>query len=144
MAKKPKNTYAPRPSKTAHSVEVASTSDQFPVWQISRFDTAGPWGRAAIDEDHLWGHIFEKLRHYEKMKWADIERDRRKNHSHQIAALSKEARQRAADIRLDADVLFRFRFTGEQRLWGIRRGRVFQIVWWDPHHQVYPTEKRRT
>ena len=38
------------------------------------------------------------------------------------------------------DQIFRFRVSGQKRLWGFRRDRTFHVVWWDPDHKVYPTE----
>jgi hypothetical protein len=41
------------------------------------------------------------------------------------------------------DTLFRFRVSGEQRLWGFRDDRVFHVLWWDPYHKVYPLEPEK-
>jgi hypothetical protein len=38
------------------------------------------------------------------------------------------------------DDVYRFRLSGERRLWGLRRQDTFYAIWWDPKHQVYPTE----
>jgi hypothetical protein len=44
------------------------------------------------------------------------------------------------DLKLDdIEELYRFRFTGTQRIWGIRDRRTFRVLWWDPDHQVYET-----
>lgn len=36
--------------------------------------------------------------------------------------------------------IFRFRLSGEKRLWGFRKGATFHAVLWDPEHKVFPTE----
>ena len=85
--------------------------------------------------------------------WSEIEAMRaaahKRHHSQPISSLSTESQKDFARLRfkgqaLDAvygDDLFRFRITGEQRLWGFRSNRMFHVIWWDPNHQVYPTEK---
>lgn len=68
----------------------------------------------------------------------------RKHHDQPVESIVQEAQDDYAAAKLDEvfgdDPIFRFRLTGEQRLWGFRRGRVFHVVWWDPNHLVYPTE----
>jgi len=46
--------------------------------------------------------------------------------------------------RLDelTDDLFSLRLEGDMRIWGIRLGRVLQLVWYDPRHEVYPLDDR--
>jgi hypothetical protein len=90
-----------------------------------------------------------------KLTWAEIEAQRvgtkdgyrRRNHSQEIQSLTRAAQQdlmkRKLPERFD-ETMFRFRLSGEQRLWGFRKGNVFHVVWWDPEHNVYPTEKART
>lgn len=69
---------------------------------------------------------------------------RQKHHDQEISSLCSEARQRLAVLQLDRELedakLFRFRVGGTERLWGFRRGGCFYVLWWDPDHQVYPTE----
>lgn len=36
------------------------------------------------------------------------------------------------------------RLSGEQRLYGFRCGNVFHVVWWDPHHGIWPSHKKHT
>jgi hypothetical protein len=90
-----------------------------------------------------------------KLTWAKIEEQRvgtkggyhRRNHSQAItkltAAAQKDLMKRKLPDKFD-DTMFRFRLSGEQRLWGFRNGHVFHVVWWDPDHKVYPTEKSHT
>jgi hypothetical protein len=87
-----------------------------------------------------------------KLTWAEIEAQRvgtkdgylKRNHSQEIKRLTADARADLIKRQLPEwfdDTMFRFRVSGEQRLWGFRKGHVFHIIWWDPHHKVYPTEK---
>ncbi len=77
------------------------------------------------------------------MTWNDILRDRKRNHSVQKTELISEARKRLLKINQeDLDDLFRFRFSGKQRLWGIRQQQSFKLLWWDPDHEICPSAKR--
>jgi len=90
-----------------------------------------------------------------RLTWAEIEAQRlgsgnnrhKRHHSQEISRLTKAAQDDLTKRRLSEtfdDTIFRFRLNGEQRLWGFRRSRTFHIVWWDPEHRVYPSEKKRT
>ncbi len=53
-----------------------------------------------------------------------------------------KAQSRLLHLKLDdEEELFRFRLDGESRVWGIREGRVFRILWWDPGHEICPSAK---
>lgn len=81
--------------------------------------------------------------------WDEIYNDRtggrerhKKHHDHPIASLSAQAQKRFYENVSDEshDKLFRFRYGGTKRLWGIRDRAVFRVVWVDLSHQVYPSE----
>lgn len=86
------------------------------------------------------------------LEWREIEaqqtgghRRHRRHHDQPVTNICTEAQKdwmkaRLGDTFGDRD-LFRFRLSGEQRLWGYRVGATFHVVWWDPDHLVYPTEK---
>jgi hypothetical protein len=116
---------------------------QTPVWSVSRFDHDGPWGRNGCSpEAIIWETIFPKMVSYESMTWNDILQNRKYNHSVEVDKMIKAARDRLMVLRMDEyEELFRFRLAGTGRVWGIRDGRVFQILWWDPDHKVCPSTK---
>jgi len=122
------------------------TNGLTPVWSIGIFDREGPWGQERCSQENaIWEHIFPGLRQYELMTWAAIYADRHRNHSVAISKLIRSARNRLEELGMDdLDELFRFRLTGTQRVWGIRDGRVFRLLWWDPGHEVCPSQLRNT
>lgn len=67
----------------------------------------------------------------------------RKHHEQPFDSVCAEAQSRLRDARHEAafDELFRFRLAGPKRLWGFERAGTFYVLWWDPEHQVYPTER---
>ena len=95
------------------------------------------WG----GDDHdtaSFAEISEKIKEYEKRKWGDIITDGI-NHPSEVEDLCAEARTRLVQLALDDhDRLFRFRFSGAQRLWGVREDDLFRVLWWDPLHKVWP------
>jgi hypothetical protein len=145
MTKKPRQKQHPAVGKRPLSRDdLTSSSQRNPVWKIGLFDAHGPWGRNTIALAVLWDEIFEKLKNYESMTWADIVGDKKRNHSVPVANLIKQARDRLEEIRIEVDELFRFRLTGKMRVWGVRVGEVFHILWWDPDHVICPSELRHT
>lgn len=78
------------------------------------------------------------------MTWAQIEQNKKNNHSVSVEDFVSAAQARIEELQLDVDELFRFRFTGTQRLWGIRDRERFKILWWDPDHKVCPSKKKHT
>jgi hypothetical protein len=114
---------------------------QTPVWSVSKFDHDGIWGKDKFgDHTIIWDELLPKLSSYETMTWNDIYRNKKRDHSVEVWKLIKEARDRLAELKLDeTEELFRFRLSGTGRLWGIRNGRVFILLWWDPDHEICPS-----
>lgn len=147
--KQPKAAAQP-PSRGARAAfNPGDTNGLTPVWSISIFDLEGTWGRDACLQDdtvdHIWEHIFPGLQNYERMTWGTILSDRHRNHSVPIDRLSAEARHRLGELKMDdLDELFRIRLSGAERVWGIRDGRTFKLLWWDPEHHICPWQPSNT
>lgn len=145
--KKPKVLHSPADVKSVRAgYNPDDANQQTPCWKIGRFDKDGCWGKDAVQlPDHLWDDLFNKLSNYESMTWASILQDKKRNHSVPINDLCKEARDRLEALKLDdVDDLFRFRLSGEQRVWGMRDRQIFYLLWWDPNHQVCPSTLKNT
>jgi hypothetical protein len=134
---------SPAPRKVAKTRENPdSSNDQTPVWLFGSLDLGCPWCGDITAE--LAAHVLSKIKSYESMTWGQILADQKRNHSVALADCSKDARDRAIELDLDIDELFRLRFNGTQRLWGIRDRQHFKLVWWDPEHQVCPSTLKHT
>jgi hypothetical protein len=78
------------------------------------------------------------------MTWGEIERKVIKkgspqNHFMSVDKIDKKARERLKEIKLgDQESLYSLRFSGSERLWGIREAEILYIIWWDHNHSVYP------
>jgi hypothetical protein len=44
----------------------------------------------------------------------------------------------------DVDNIYEFHLDGLTRFWGLRRGYVCHLVWWDPNHQLWPSKLKNT
>ena len=115
-----------------------------PVWRIGQFDVDGPWGKNIVDLEKAWDEIFTKLKSYESMTWGDIDRNQQRDHFVSVDNIVSTARKRLEQLKIEQDELFRFRFSGTQRLWGIWSLNEFTILWWDPNHEICPSIKRHT
>ncbi len=148
---KPKNQKQPKAQvvpggKAARAGTIPDTNHQTPAWCLAIFDRDGAWGKSRCEmEEALWSEIYVKLRQYESMTWGFIYQDKKRNHDVAVESLIKEARDRLKELGLDDyDTLFRFRLSGEQRVWGIRDGRAFKLLWYDPDHEICPSLKKNT
>jgi hypothetical protein len=82
-----------------------------------------------------------------QLTWREIEGQQasghKRHHSQPVASINADARAHIGRQRLDevfGDAIFRFRLSGQKRLWGFRKARVFHVLWWDHEHRVYETE----
>jgi hypothetical protein len=157
--KKPKQQAHPLVAKIPHSIESpvnkknptfdpayspASTKQKMPVWRIGMIDFGGYWGWENLNNVDSLKSIQDKLRHFEKMTWGEIEKKligkgTQQNHFMPVNKICKDARNRLKEINLDdQDYLYSLRFSGTERLWGIREAEILYILWWDHDHSVYP------
>lgn len=131
-------------SKTPKTdVHSGSSDNETIVWGFAKIDWDGPWGLAACSDNGLCFRTFvEKiLSNLETMTWNEIQQAAggraHGNNSHPILVnkLSKKARDRLERIQQDdIDEVFSIRTMSIERLYGIRNGRQFQILWYDPWH----------
>ncbi len=119
-----------------------------PVWAFGRCDfESSKW---ALDKKSFWDNVLEKLISYEGMTWSEIQEASggkskghgTNNHFELIAEMSKEAQKRAYELRLDVDQLFSLRLAGKERLYGILKNGIFNILWYDSNHEIYPVGKK--
>ena len=80
------------------------------------------------------------------MTWGEIlGKSGDKHHSIDVHRLSKTAQDRLREIRLDdIDDVISLRVTGQERIFGVRFGSVLRLLWWDPLHEVCPSQKKHT
>lgn len=122
------------------------------AWQFFRQDREhAEWGWDKLKAAQ-WRDLLARLKAFEGLTWAQLKaqaggRKRGTNHHSLFTAeFCKHARDRLRTLRLDDfDSLFSLRLANTLRIYGIRDGRVLQLLWHDPHHGsnkgAYPTAK---
>lgn len=115
-----------------------------PVWRFAHLDWDGPWCPSRCKDAGV-REILNRLTHFESMSWSQIQSG---TGSHLVGAdgIIKKARQRIVELKKEewADNLFSLRLSKKERLWGFYRSGIFHLLWWDPEHQVYPSQKKHT
>jgi hypothetical protein len=119
------------------------------AWTIKRADLEGDWswGPRKWTDDAWEKVIHPKLREFEVLHWSEIEsfttggKERhRMHHPMPIDVLCTESLKRLAELEVYVDQIYRFRLGSQRRLWGFRIVNVFETLWYDPLHQIYPTD----
>jgi hypothetical protein len=89
--------------------------------------------------------ILSRLEEYELKSWNEIKGEPR-NHPMPTYKIEPKAQARLTKIKYgDTGELNQLDIKNgkqKQRLWGIRRENIFQILWWDPDHTVYIPRSR--
>ncbi len=110
-------------------------------WKFNIIDTDGEWTFKNIKKDYFWNHLLNKLKNFESQTVGEFIIPEH-NHKIEKCRLCKEAQRRLIKIKLDDyDEFYSVHIDGIKRLWGILEGSNFKILWWDPHHEICPSNK---
>jgi hypothetical protein len=115
------------------------------VWRFQDVDNEGSWGFAGLDGAGLVD-LMAKLGHFESMTVRELfYKGEEPGKQYDVEGLPAPTLARLVELRRDDETkLARLRLTGPCRLYGFMREHVFHVLWWDPQHQVYPSQKRHT
>ena len=139
--KRPKVQETPQPTKTPKWNDPSIGG--FPLaWRFSICDREGPYNWAILESSTEFMRVVGRLAEFETKSWDQI--CDAGCHSIECHRMEKPARDRLSDIgQDDVDELMSYRIAGSQRVWCIQDQNIMRILWWDPDHQVYRTEKDR-
>jgi len=146
MAKVKRAAWSKNPSskKSPRGAEKVTPIENQPiVWRVGVLDKDGPWSWESTSLAESWVEMHSKMKDLESMTFGGV----MKAGSHPIpcSRLIPDAQKRLREINQnDLDELFSLRLSGKQRIWGIRDRNVFKILWWDPNHEVCPSQKKHT
>jgi hypothetical protein len=130
-----------------------------PGFQISpdiSFQETLCWGFKFLDYDGEYGWhpisfkdneaAFKTLSSFETRKWCEVVNDTYHNHFISISNFpTQEASKRLQQLGLDDyDEIFSIRIDAKTRVYGIKDGRVLNLLWFDPEHRLYPVIKKHT
>ena len=139
-----------RKSKGASALPKATqpASNLFCSWVFSLADKGGDWAWKKITQRDL-KEVIEKFANFETMPLDD--RGRGGSHGVPINELPPKTQARLHEINFgDFNKLYSLHINGKKRVWCTReQGPVgnqilYQILWWDPNHKVYPSDKKHT
>lgn len=150
MSNKPKNIIIPS-GKKYPAIDPNNAPESIkhkkPVWRMGLIDFEGYWGWGNVNNVAAIKSIQDKLKNFESMTWGEIEsklikKGSPQNHFMPVNKIDKKARERLKELHLgDQESLYSLRFSGTERLWGIREAEILYIVWWDHNHSVYPISR---
>jgi hypothetical protein len=151
----------PKVAKSPNEREIKSPSPenfdkQTLAWHFRRLDWEhANWGFNKLKPTE-WRDLRDSLSSLEGLTWAALKeqcggrgkRGGTNHHTLEIDELCGAAQGRFTELRLDDyEEVFSLRLTNTLRVYGIRDGRVFVMVWHDPHHgtknAVYHTGELR-
>lgn len=109
-------------------------------------DHDGPWSLVSITpDDH---HVLIKfMAHIEQMTAGELFKPGQrmcKTYSDMSLCPTSAVLTRLAELFDGLDNMVRLELDGLRRLYGIRTGHEFHIVWWDPHHEIWPAKLKHT
>lgn len=143
--KRPAQEHFPKSAKVPRGGSIASGVPQMTFsWSVASADFDGPFGWHVTDTKLVFDDVIPKLKSFETMTWAQIDGP---SGSHFISfdSLCKAAQDRLKHLqRQDIEQMFSLRLTGPKRIYGVREGATLEIIWWDPDHQICPSEKKGT
>jgi hypothetical protein len=146
MPKQVRGTHKNKAKSISSAAHFNSTDKETPLWSFEKIDRDGAFCFRKDTVDAAL--VVEKLIDIGSLSWASIGRvthddGQSKHHElafHGISDAGKE-RIRVKRMEQDIDAIFSFALTNKVRLIGMREGRVFYVIWYDPEHQFYPVAK---
>lgn len=137
--KKPGHKASPPSKSIRASQDPEAVRKSNPVWSFQWLDRTGPWSWDNASKAELLS-VIARLQSLESMTWAEID-ELRSSGFMLTSQLSRNAQvQLVESKRDDVEQLYKLRVDKSARIWGIRQGSKFRILWWDPKHTVYPMD----
>jgi hypothetical protein len=112
----------------------------------TRFDYEGPFCLSRSDMP-TWLEVMKQCSSFESMTPMEIFKPGGlgKDYGEPRALPNAVAVERLKQLRLsDETQISRLRFTGRQRLYGVRRDLDFYAIFWDPEHEIWPSTLKHT
>ena len=112
------------------------------VVQFGRFDVDGPWCLSKITpEDHR--NLLTRIGEIETMTVQQVFGTGNTGTDYEVAKMpTPVALRRLTELDIeDQERICQLRITKQQRLFGIRHDERFYALWWDPLHEIWPTNK---
>lgn len=112
------------------------------TWNTGRVDLDGAYGWNKATMKIVLQEIIPKLQNFGTTTWEEVKKTG--SHFVDLDKCSKEARDRLEEMELEIEQLFSLRLDGKKRIFGWEHKSIFHVLWWDPKHQVCPSQKKHT
>lgn len=147
--KKTKKNKSPIEKKTVR--EEVSCEGKVPAWMFDKIDKSGKFAFDISRQDFDHRKFLDKMVSYSSMTWAELKSQthddgKSKHHFLSVDDLSRDAQKRIEAMHLeeDSDRLYSIALENKLRVIGLRERDRFHVLWYDPQHDVCPSEKKHT
>lgn len=135
--------------KITASPKFESNDNVIILWSFEKIDRNGAFAFDTNRKDFDVEHFFKKILEFSTMKWCELfPSDDKKSRHHPLSpdSLSKQAKERIFFMNLEeeTDSIYSLALTGKIRLIGIRKGSVFQAIWYDANHDFAHSKLKHT
>lgn len=122
-----------------------SNFDANPRWKFRRVDHDGRWGIDSVASP-VFAEIVKALASFETMTFNEIFHQGGEPGKHYAPeSLCKDAQDRLIELMYDDETrISRLRIGAKKRLYGFVRDDAFEVLWWDPEHEVCPSTLKHT
>jgi hypothetical protein len=134
-------------TKKVVQIQELNYEKETPVWCFDKVDIDGQFrfSHEAIN----CPFIIEKFILFNKMTWADINRathdnGKDKNHYLDYNGISPEGKARIKAKGIsdeDYDTIYSIALTNMLRLIGLKKNRIFHVIWYDKKHEFYRSSR---
>lgn len=124
----------------------AGNSHERLAWRFTHADNEGPWGFGEVNGAALSG-ILGHLKSFESMTVNEAFHSRDyPGKDYDVEDIpTAAARTCLENLGLaDQTKIWVLRCAGKPRLYGFLTGNVFHVVFWDPEHEIWPSQPRNT
>lgn len=142
---KGKRASVPPPNGGKTAVQKVSWENEKPSWRVRNLEMSDPYGWHKVNLDQK-KTILRRLGEFETMSWKEILINSKKFfHSVDTERMCPKAQARLLQTaHKDEEDLVSLRLGSRERVWGAFDGRVLDLLWWDPEHEVCPSLKPNT
>jgi len=124
-----------------------NTDREKPLWSFENVDNDGEY-RFSTDSVNT-KVVIDKILSLSKMTWFEIKKathddGKSKNHELDYEGISESGKNRIRAKKLteeDIDAIFSLAFTNKIRVIGLKKERIFYVIWYDSEHGFYPVDK---
>lgn len=130
-------------SKKVGGIDEPIRHDRLNGWQFGRLVINGAsdfcWTACKAPQDFQM--VLKRFSEFEGKNLSELKHQG--SHKIPVENLSLRAKAALKAIKLDdIDEIFSFRLEGRPRMHGLWRQGVVHVLWWDPDHEVCPSQKK--